>query len=208
MTSGAGAMTKKVLTTPIQDSDLEALNIGDIFYLTGMLVTGRDEVHSRLIKENMELSVNLSGMALYHAGPIVKEKEGAKGKYEIVSAGPTTSNRMEKYEKEFIEKTGVKVIVGKGGMGPNTTEACKENKAIHAVFPGGCGVLGVSQIEEVERVEWLELGMSEAVWVLRVKEFGPLIVSIDTKGNNLFENNKADIDIKKEEALKEFSRRY
>ncbi len=90
------------------------------------------------------------------------------------------------HEQEFIKQTGVKVIIGKGGMGPNTEEGCKKYKAIHAVFPGGCAVLAASEVERIERVEWLELGMPEAMWVCRVKEFGPLIISIDTKGNNLF----------------------
>ena len=76
-------------------------------------------------------------------------------------------------------------------MGADTAAACKEHKALHAVFPGGCAVLAATQVEEIERVEWLDLGMPEALWVCRVKEFGPLIISIDTKGNNLFETNKA-----------------
>ena len=104
---------------------------------------------------------------------------------------------MEKYEREFIAATGLKVIVGKGGMGPNTVEGCVKNKAIHTVFPGGCAVLAAQCVEEVERVEWLDLGMPEAMWVMRVKEFGPLIVSIDTHGGNLFEKNKAEFNRKK-----------
>jgi len=91
---------------------------------------------------------------------------------------------------QFIEQTGVKLIVGKGGMGPETTTGCLENKAVHAVFPGGCAVLAATQVEEIERAEWQDLGMPETLWVDRVREFGPLIISIDTKGNNLFEQNK------------------
>lgn len=104
---------------------------------------------------------------------------------------------MEKHEKEFIKETGVKLIIGKGGMGPNTEEGCKTYKAVHAVFPGGCAVLAASEVEEIERVEWLELGMPEAMWVCRVKQFGPLIISIDTEGNNLFEVNKVKFNAKK-----------
>jgi len=143
----------------------------------------------------------LRRMAIFHAGPIMQEIEGHKGKYRVVSIGPTTSMRMEKYEKEFIAKTGIKLMVGKGGMGPSTAEACREYKAVHAVFPGGCAVLAAACVEEVEKVEWLDLGMPEAVWVMRVREFGPLIVSIDTQGNNLFENNKKVIETRKALAL-------
>lgn len=190
-------MSRRILTTPIKDEDIQDLNIGDIVYLTGHLITSRDDVHQRLIKQHKELPVDLTGKAIFHAGPIMQEIKGQQGKYQVISIGPTTSMRMEKYEKEFIAQTGVKIIVGKGGMGPNTVAGCQENKAIHAVFPGGCAVLAASCVEEVEDVKWLDLGMPEAMWIMRVKEFGPLIVSIDTKGNNLFENNKAIFNLKK-----------
>jgi L(+)-tartrate dehydratase beta subunit len=196
-------MKKIVLTTPISNEDIEPLKVGDIIYLSGCLVTGRDDVHHRLLKQHKPLPVDISGKALFHAGPIMKETECGSGKYEVVSIGPTTSMRMEKYEKEFIGKTGLKLIVGKGGMGPGTAEGCRMYKAIHAVFPGGCAVLAAKRVEEVEGVEWLDLGMPEAMWVMRVREFGPLIVSIDTEGNNLFENNKKEFILRKNTAVEE-----
>ena len=199
-------MNTKILTTPIQDEELESLTIGDIIYLTGYLVTSRDDVHHRLIKQNKKLPVDLAGKAIFHAGPIMQEIEGQPGKYRVISIGPTTSMRMEKYEKEFIRQIGLKLIVGKGGMGQNTAAGCREYKAVHAVFPGGCAVLAANCVEEVERVEWLDLGMPEAMWVMRVKEFGPLIVSIDTKGNNLFENNKKAFNLKKDAVVGEICR--
>ena len=188
-------MSKKILTTPIKDEDLEDLRAGDVVYLTGHIVTCRDVAHRRLIEQKRELPVDLKGGAIFHAGPIVRKL--ADGKYEMVSIGPTTSMRMEKFEKEFIEQTGVKLIVGKGGMGPLTEEGCKQHKAVHAIFPGGCAVVAATQVEEIERAEWLDLGMPETLWVNRVKEFGPLIISIDTQGNNLIEKNKAEFNAKK-----------
>lgn len=179
---------KKILTTPIKDEDLLSLKAGDVVYLTGTLVTCRDVAHRRLIELGRELPVNLEGLAIFHAGPIVVEKE--PNSFEMISIGPTTSMRMEKFEKEFIEQTGVKLIVGKGGMGPNTEVGCREHKAVHAVFPGGCAVLAATRVEEIEDAQWRDLGMPETLWVNRVKEFGPLIISIDTEGNNLFEENK------------------
>ena len=179
---------KRILQTPIKDEDIENLVIGDIVYLDGTLVTCRDVGHRRLIEMGMKLPVDLQGTAIFHAGPIVvKEDKG----WRIVSVGPTTSMRMEKFEKEFIGQTGVKLIVGKGGMGPETAEGCRRHKALHAVFPGGCAVLAATKVEEIERVEWLDLGMPEALWVSRVKNFGPLIISIDTQGNNVFDKNRA-----------------
>jgi L(+)-tartrate dehydratase beta subunit len=178
----------KILKTPIQSEDVEQLKIGDIVFLDGYLVTCRDMAHRRLIDMGMQLPVELDGLAILHAGPIVT-KDGDD--WKIVSIGPTTSMRMEVHEKEFIRQTGVKLVVGKGGMGPETVAGCAAHKAVHAVFPGGCAVLAASRVEEIERVEWLDLGMPEALWVTRVKNFGPLIISIDTHGNNLFDKNKA-----------------
>ena len=193
-------MSKKILTTPIKDEDLEDLRVGDVVYLTGHIVTCRDVAHRRLIEHKRELPVDIRGGAIFHAGPIVRKLD--EGKYEMVSIGPTTSMRMEKFEKEFIEQTGVKLIVGKGGMGPLTEEGCKQFKAVHAIFPGGCAVVAATQVEEIERAEWLDLGMPETLWVNRVKEFGPLIISIDTQGNNLIEKNKAEFNAKKAPIVK------
>lgn len=195
---------KKILTTPIRDEDLEDLKIGDVVYLTGRLVTCRDVAHRRLIEQGRELPVNLEGGAIFHAGPIVRKIED--GKYEMVSIGPTTSMRMEKFEREFIQKTGVKLIVGKGGMGPETAAGCKEHKAVHAIFPGGCAVLAATKVEEIEGAEWLDLGMPETLWINRVKVFGPLIISIDTKGNNLIQQNKVNFQEKKRPVLERISK--
>ena len=191
---------KKILTTPIQDEDIKSLKVGVIVYLSGTLVTCRDEGHRRVIAEGIMPKLPMDRIAIFHAGPIVKDVEGG---WEMISIGPTTSMRMERYEKEFLAKTGVKLVIGKGGMGPKTAEGCKESTAVHAVFPGGCGVIAAEQVEKIEDKEWPEFGMPEAFWILKVKEFGPLIISIDTEGNNLFEANKVEFHQKKEIALKE-----
>ncbi|WP_295004962.1 L(+)-tartrate dehydratase subunit beta [uncultured Dechloromonas sp.] len=195
---------KKILTTPIRDEDLENLNVGDVVYLTGRLVTCRDVAHRRLIEQGRALPVDLEGGAIFHAGPIVRKKDD--GNFEMVSIGPTTSMRMEKFEREFIRQTGVKLIVGKGGMGPETAAGCQENKAVHAIFPGGCAVLAATQVEEIEGAEWQDLGMPETLWINRVREFGPLIISIDTKGKNLISQNKAGFNEKKKPVLERISK--
>ena len=194
---------KRILTTPIKDEDLESLNIGDVVYLTGQLVTCRDVAHRRLIELGRELPVDLKGGAIFHAGPIVRQKED--GDYEMVSIGPTTSMRMEKFEKEFIQQTGVKLVVGKGGMGAETAAGCVENKAVHAIFPGGCAVLAATKVEKIEGAEWKDLGMPETLWINKVNEFGPLIISIDTKGNNLIEQNKARFNERKKPILEKIN---
>lgn len=194
-------MAKKILTTPIQAEDLEDINIGDIVYLNGYITTCRDVAHRRLIEEGRKLPVDLDGGAIFHAGPIIRPL--GEEQYEMVSVGPTTSMRMEKFEEEFIKQTGVKLIVGKGGMGDGTMKGCRDHKAIHTVFPAGCAVVAATCVEQIEDANWKDLGMPETLWTCKVKEFGPLIVSIDTHGRNLFEENKVKFNEKKEEAIAE-----
>ena len=197
---------KKILTTPVSDEDLKDIKIGDVIYLNGHIVTCRDVAHRRLIELGRELPVDLKGGAIFHAGPIVRKIEGTDDKYEMVSVGPTTSMRMEKFEKEFIAQTGVKVIVGKGGMGPNTEAGCREHKALHCVFPAGCAVVAATCVEEIEDAQWKDLGMPETLWINRVREFGPLIISIDTKGKNLISQNKVGFNEKKKPVLERISK--
>ncbi len=184
-------MEKRIITTPIKTEDIADLRVGDMIYLTGMMATCRDSGHARRVHEGIKPNFEFAGNAIFHAGPIVK-KDGDK--YSMVSVGPTTSMRMEAFEADFIEQTGVKIIIGKGGMGDNTAAACKEFGALHCVLPGGCAVMAAEEVEEVEDVEWLDFGVPEALWVCRVKEFGPLIVSIDTQGNNMFTQVRKDFD--------------
>lgn len=195
-------MKKRILTTPISEKDIKSLRIGDVVYLNGTLVTCRDTGHKRRVLSGIVPRTDLKGGAVFHAGPIVKK---IKDKWEMVSIGPTTSMRMEKFEKEFLEITGTKIIIGKGGMGDKTVKACVENNTVHAVFPGGCAVVAAAQVLEITDVEWLDLGMPEAFWVMKVKEFGPLIISIDTEGNNLFEKNKEIYKENMEREIKEIS---
>lgn len=109
---------KKILTTPVSAEDLKDIHIGDVVYLNGDLTTCRDVAHRRLVEEGRPLPVDVKDAAIFHAGPIIRPLEDDK--FEMVSVGPTTSMRMEKFEYEFVQKSGVRVIVGKGGMGPNT----------------------------------------------------------------------------------------
>ena len=141
---------KKVLHTPVSAEDLKDIHVGDVVYLTGHITTCRDVAHRRPIELGRELPIDLDGGAIFHAGPIVRSTKNEDGTetHEMISLGPTTSMRMEKFEKEFIEQTGVKVIVGKGGMGPNTEAGCKIGPAIHCVFPAGCAVLAATEVNQ------------------------------------------------------------
>lgn len=196
---------KTILSTPFTEEDIRSLQTGDVIYITGDIATGRDDVHIRVVKEGMDLPADIHGKALMHAGPLVRSSE-ANG-FEVVAIGPTTSMRMEKLEYDFIKKTGVRLIIGKGGMGERTAEACREFGAVHCVLPAGNAVVTALCVEEISGVEWLDLGMPEALWSMRVKALGPLIVSIDSSGRNLFAEKKKKIAGQKEEQIKEISKR-
>ena len=195
---------KKVLITPVSTEDLKDIKVGDIVYLDGSMTTCRDVAHRRLVEEGRELPVDVRNNAIFHAGPIIRPLENDK--FEMVSVGPTTSMRMEKFEYEFVKQTGVKVIIGKGGMKENTERACKEFSAIHCVFPAGNAVVAATEVEEIVRADWRDLGMPETLWNCRVKEFGPLIVSIDTEGNNMFEKNKVTFNKRKDAVYEKISK--
>jgi len=195
---------KKVLTTPISAEDLKDIHIGDIIYLSGSLTTCRDVAHRRVVEEGREIPVDVRNNAILHAGPIIRPLENDK--FEMVSVGPTTSMRMEKFEYEFVKTTGVRVIVGKGGMKENTANACKDFGAIHCVIPAGNAVVAAVCVEEIVRAEWRDLGMPETLWNCRVKEFGPLIVSIDSEGRNYFEEKKIEYNKRKDEQIEIISK--
>ena len=190
---------RRILSAPLSEDDLRALHVGDIFYLSGMLTTGRDAVHRRVVEEGRALPADLRGGVLLHAGPIVRKRED--GGWDMVSIGPTTSMRMEKFEYDFVKATGARLLIGKGGMKENTARACRDFGCVHCVMPAGCAVAAALSVEEIEGVDWLDLGMPEALWTCRVREFGPLIVSIDTEGNNYFEEKKAEYKRNKDEQL-------
>ena len=148
-------MSIKVLNTPVRPEDITEIHVGDIIYLSGNIVTCRDVAHRRVVNEHMQLPVDIDGGAIIHAGPIVKPV--GNDKFEMISIGPTTSMRMEKFEYEFIKKTGVRIIIGKGGMGEGTQEGCRIFKALHCVFPAGCAVVAATKIEKIEEVDKIDL---------------------------------------------------
>ncbi len=197
-------MREYQLKTPVSAEDIKDIRIGDIVYLEGTLVTCRDVAHRRVVEEGRPLPVDVKDKAILHAGPIVKDH--GDNNYEMISVGPTTSMRMEKFEEAFIKETGVRLIVGKGGMGPGTEKGCKENQALHLVYPAGNAVYAAEKVEKIVDAQWKDLGMPETLWVNEVKNYGPLIVSIDTQGNNLFENNKVEFNRRKEEEIARISK--
>jgi fumarate hydratase class I len=176
-TSGQKAIS---LHTPLREADVRKLKAGDIVLLSGTVYTGRDEVHKYLCKGG-DLPMLKDGV-IYHCGPVVLED---KGSYRVVAAGPTTSIREEPYQADIIQRYGVKAVIGKGGMGARTLQACQEHGCVYLHGIGGAAQIYARCVEQVEGVHLKEkFGSPEAVWVLRVKDF-PAVVTMDAHGQSL-----------------------
>ena len=168
---------------PVSTEEIRKLHVGDIIYVSGKIFTARDEAHHMMLEKD-NLPFDPSKMALFHCGPLMKKENG---KWQVISAGPTTSSRMEIFEDKFIEKYGINIIIGKGGMGERTEQALQKHGGVYTAYTGGAGALAADRVEEVLEVHWLdELGMPEAVWIFKAKEFGPLVVAIDSHGKSIY----------------------
>jgi len=177
-----------VLTTPINETDARSLHVGDTIYVSGLMFTARDDAHHVLLDaaaKQEALPVDPGQMALFHCGPVVEQKNG---EWRVVSAGPTTSARMEMFEADFLDRFNTRLIIGKGGMGRRTLEALQRVGAVYTHFTGGAGALAARAVRWVPSVHWLEeLGIPEAVWVLEVERFGPLTVTMDAHGQSVYD---------------------
>ena len=168
-----------ILNTPLTEAAVRALKVGDVVLINGEMYTGRDAVHSYLMKNPPP--VDLNGAILYHCGPVML-KQGEE--WITKAAGPTTSAREEPYEHEVIRRYGVRAVIGKGGMGARTLEAMKEAGAVYLHAIGGAAQVYARAVEKVLGVYLLELGVPEAMWHLKVKNF-LAIVTMDAHGRSL-----------------------
>lgn len=199
------------LTIPIADEEIRALKAGDSVNLTGVIVTGRDAAHKFMIEHFIrnpvqpeeealyqELKRLLDGGVIYHCGPVVRQEED--GSWTFVAAGPTTSIREEVYQPEVIEHFNLKGVIGKGGMGPNTLQACADQPAVYFHAIGGAATLIAQSVKEVLDVHKLEFGVPEAMWVIRVEKF-PVVVTMDSHGNSIHDEVEARSKTRFEELL-------
>lgn len=175
-------MSEKYINTPITEEDIESLKTGDMVYITGTIYTARDAAHKRLyeaIQKNQKIPVDLKDNIIYYLGP-----SPAKDGQVIGSAGPTTSSRMDKYTPLMLEK-GLKGMIGKGKRSEEVINSMVKNKAVYFAAIGGAGALLSQCIKKAEVIAYEDLG-TEAIRRLEVEKL-PVIVVIDSKGNNLYE---------------------
>ncbi len=168
------------ISSPISPEAARALKNGDQVLLSGKIVTARDQVHKYLASGG-EPPLDLKGLVIYHCGPVsVPEGEG----WKIIAAGPTTSMREEPYEAHVIKAFKPGAIMGKGGMGKDTSLALESEGCVYLHLTGGAASYIARSIERVEGVHLLEFGRPEAMWVLHVRDL-PALVTMDAHGRSL-----------------------
>lgn len=173
---------EKYLTTPFTEDKITQLKAGDYVYITGTVYTARDAAHKRMIEtldRGEELPFDLKGQLIYYLGPS-PAREGRV----IGSAGPTTSSRMDKYAPRLLN-LGLRGMIGKGKRNEQVIDAVKRNKGIYFAAVGGAGALLSKCIKKAEVIAYDDLG-TEAIRKLEVEKL-PVIVVIDTDGNNQYE---------------------
>jgi fumarate hydratase class I len=197
------------VTIPIPDVVIRSLKVGDPISLSGVMATGRDTVHKWLADtflkkirppqgDDLEvyaaLKPLLNGGVIYHCGPVVAGLDTKN--YKFLAAGPTTSIREEPYQRDVMRHFNVKGVIGKGGMGPKTLQACGEVPGLYLHAIGGAASWIAQTVTRVLGVYKLDFGVPEAIWVIEVKDF-PVVVTMDSYGGSLH----AEIEAKSKAVL-------
>ena len=185
------------LSFPFTEEKIRALKVGDEVLISGIVYTGRDAVHKYLHEGGaLPPEVKLRDGIIYHCGPVVVPE--TDGSWRVVAAGPTTSSREEPYMAGIIARYGVHVVIGKGGMGATTQEACRRHGCVYLQAVGGAAVSLADRIRGVRQVHFLEeFGATEAMWGFEVADF-EAVVTIDTHGHSLYDdvaaNSRRELD--------------
>ncbi|OFZ53136.1 MAG: hypothetical protein A2428_17835 [Bdellovibrionales bacterium RIFOXYC1_FULL_54_43] len=189
------------LDVPFTEEKIRSLKVGDMVEIHGTIFTGRDSVHKWLYEGNQP-PVSLKDGMIYHCGPVlIKEK----GKWVVKAAGPTTSIREEPYQATIIEQHQLRAVIGKGGMGEKTRQACQKHGCVYLHAIGGAAQVLAESIKEVENVyEYDRFGSPEAIWQFRVEGF-PVVVTMDAHGNSLHKEVEAASAVKVKELFEQIT---
>jgi fumarate hydratase class I len=169
----------KVLHTPVTEEQIRELKTGDVVLLNGDLFTGRDAVHKYLY-DGGDLDI-IKGGIVYHCGPVIVKENG---EYKVMAAGPTTSIREEPYQGDVMKRFNLRGVIGKGGMGKKTLDACREHGAVYFHAIGGAAQIYARCVKKVKGVYLEQFGSPEAVWHFDVENF-PVVVTMDSHDNSL-----------------------
>lgn len=185
-------MSIYTFTTPLTEEMVRKLRVRDSVILNGTIFGIRDLTQIRIFDHKMDPPVSLQGAVCLHTAPSLKK---VGNRWEKICVGTTTSGRMDRFTPGLIEKYGVRAIIGKGGLYQGSLEAMKKFGACYLAIVGGAAALETNQIVEVEAVYWEDIH-PEALYQFKVKDFGPLTVAMDSYGNHLYFDVKAQAEKK------------
>jgi L(+)-tartrate dehydratase beta subunit len=171
------------LTAPFDEATVRDLHAGDEVLIDGIIWGIRDATLIRIFDQGRRPPADLSGGALLHVAPSVRKRED--GGYDPISVGTTTSSRMDRYTRGCLEKLGARAIIGKGGLSDDSLRHLAEFGGVYLTIVGGAASVETVQVEAIEAVYWEDL-MPECLWKFRVKDFGPLFVTMDAHGESTY----------------------
>jgi L(+)-tartrate dehydratase beta subunit len=181
-------MTHHVLDMPVSEAQVRALRVGDTVTLERTLYGIRDATLIHMFDRGRTTRLDLKGHAVIHTAPNVRKvdvsAESPVG-YAPLCIGTTTSQRMERFTRPLMQRDGVRIIIGKGGMGPETLAAFRDMGGAYLAIVGGAAALETTWIEAIEDVDMDDLH-PESLWRFRIKGFGPLMVAMDSHGGSLY----------------------
>lgn len=184
---------------PLDESTVLSLRVGDVVSVNGIIWGLRDATLIRMFDEGSLPKVNLSGALLLHTAPSVRVRED--GGFDPVSVGTTTSMRMDRFTDGCVSQLGARAIIGKGGLSQRSGESLAAGGAVYLSIVGGAASTETLQIEAIEEAYYLDL-MPECLWKFKVRDFGPLFVTMDSTGNSAYEEVAADVDANRARAYR------
>jgi L(+)-tartrate dehydratase beta subunit len=196
-------MTHHTLDTPVTEAQVRALKIGDTVTLEKTLFGIRDANLIAMFDNGRKTIFDMHGHAVVHTAPNVKKvpvtNECPSG-YEAMCVGTTTSQRMERFTRPLMEREGVRIIIGKGGMGQGTLDAFRDLGGAYLAVIGGAAALQTTWIESIEEVDMDDLN-PESIWRFRIRGFGPLLVTMDSHGGSTYDRVQGDAKAKRDAIL-------
>ncbi|TFW33814.1 FumA C-terminus/TtdB family hydratase beta subunit [Massilia horti] len=191
------------LTTPVTEEQVRQLRVNDTVTLQGTLFGIRDATQIHMLDRGRTTRFDLRGHAVIHTAPNVRKVEKSEqypAGYQPICIGTTTSDRMERFTRPLMEQYGVRITIGKGGMREGTLDALHELGGVYLAIVGGTAALETTWIEQIEDVDLDDLN-PESLWKFRIKNFGPLLVGMDSHCNSLYTEVKTDVEERRAEVL-------
>ncbi|HBR08919.1 MAG TPA: fumarate hydratase [Clostridiales bacterium] len=191
-------MSTVYLTTPLKKEDIEKLELDDVVYISGDLYTMMYADHFTRIMDMIDagekLPMELEGGVIYNTGTIFRRNDD--GTYDFRAIGTTTSSKFNPYTADFIRKTGVRAVLGKGGMDKTTLDAMQECGCVYLALVGGCAAIYTEKVDRLEREYWPHKSWADNMLKINVTNYGPMFVSMDAHGNSIYEQigNQAELN--------------